>query len=146
MKLKCLHGFYLFEELKPGQVSDFSSLTGFELVPFGTKFTFAELQDIENYSLIGKSIGTFPATKTFAGEPWEVFEANNLVFNFASGLIVPIQTITSRAIIEQAGNRYISPGLLLAGSFTNTAQRVKSYTAHYSRDTQRWLYSEIDYV
>jgi hypothetical protein len=146
MKLKCLHGFYLFEETQVGQLSDYSSFTGFSLVRFRDKYTFADLEDIENYSLISKPILNYLATETFSGEPWEVFEQNSVVYDFTSGLIVPISSITTKAIVQQAGNRFVSPGLILAGSYTNTAQRVKGYSAFYSRDTQRWLYSEIEYV
>lgn len=146
MKLKCLHGFFLFEETQIGQLSDFVSLTGFSLAPFGRYYTFDDLADLEDYSIIGKPIGTFTALKTFAGKHWEVFEANEVVYDFSKGLILPIQSITTKAIVEQAGNRYISPGLILPGSYTVTGQRVKSYSAFFSRDTERWLYSEVEYV
>lgn len=146
MKVKCLHGFFIFEETQAGQVSDYLSLTGFPLVPWRSCFTFDTLATLKDYALQGVLYGDLPAVKTYEGEPWEIFEANNFVFNFALGLIVPIATITLSVKIELAGNYYISSGLILPGSVVSNGKRVKNYSGFYSRDTQRWVYSEVDYV
>ena len=146
MKLKCLHGYFLFEETSAGQLSDFVSLTGFDLVPKGNKYTFADLEEAPEYSITAKPFLDFPAIATYEGEPWEVFEANGVVYNFALGLVVPIQSVIQRANVELAGNRYISSGLILPGSLTLKGERVKNYSAWWSRNTLRWLYSEVEYV
>jgi len=146
MRLNCLHGFFIFQETKVGQVSDFMSLTGLSLVPWRDAYTFEALVDAPNFSLAGKTMLEHPATKTFAGEPWEVFEANEVVYNFDTGLVVPIASITQRVVIQLAGNRFISNGLILPGSLTDDGDRVKDYSAWFSRDTLRWLYSGVSYV
>ena len=146
MRVKCLHGFFIFEELRIGQVSDFMEMSGLVLSPWRNYFTFEALAASENYSLQGSLYGQIVATKTFAGEPWEVFEANQIVYDFVTGLVVPIAAITQSVRLEVAGNRFISPGLILPGSITRTGSRIKNYSGFYSRDTKRWLYSEVDYV
>lgn len=150
MKLRCLHGFFIFEETRPAQVSDFMRYTGLELEPKGPYFTFKDLVDAPEFSITGKpiEIGSvpLPALATFAGEPWEVLEANGYVYNFQLGLLQPIASVTQIISISDGGNRYVSPGIILPGSLTVEGKRVKDYAAHFSRDTKRFLYSEVSYV
>ena len=146
MRIKCLHGYFIFEETKVGQISDFMSRFGFELVPVKSYYTFADLQDAPRYSLAGGTLLDAPAITTFEGEPWEVFEANSVVYDFANGLVLPISSILQATKVSLAGNRFVSPGLILPGSTTAGGKRVKDYSAWYSRDTLRFLYSEVTYV
>lgn len=146
MRLRCIHGYFIFQETKVGQIADYMSLTGLSLVSRDDYFTFESLQEAPEYSLAGKSYLGVPAIATYEGNPWEVFEENGLVYNFATDLVVPISTIVQKTIINLAGNRYTSPGLILPGSLTDEGLRVKGYAAWYSRDRQSWLYTEVDYV
>lgn len=146
MKVKCQHGYFTFSEIKVSQVYDFCFLTGAVLVPKYFGYTFEDLKDAPNYSIAGAPLLNLVATQTFAGEPWEVFEANGVVYNFVTGLLVPLVSITEVISIDDAGNRAISSGLIIPGSLTALGQRVKNYSAWFSRDTARWLYSEVEYV
>lgn len=150
MKIRCLHGYFIFEETKVAQASDFMRFTGCEIVPKGQHFTFADLEDAPEFSIIGKPIeiglAPLPATADFSGEPWEVFEANQMVYNFSTGLLQPILSVTQIVSVDDGGNRFVSPGLILPGSLTVGGKRVKDYAAWFSRDTQRFLYSEVSYV
>lgn len=147
MRVKCLHGYFLFEETKVGQVSDFMSRTGLSLVPVGTRYTFEALVDAPKYSLAGKALlGGFTAIETFEGEPWEVFEANGVIFDFGTDTVKPITAITQRTSVKLAGNRFVSPGLILPGTLTEEGKRVRDYAAWFSRDRLTWLYSEVGYV
>lgn len=146
MKIRCIHGYFIFEETKVGQLSDFMSRFGFELVSVGPYYTFSDIALAPRHSLAGLDLLGVPAIATFEGEPWEVFEENSMVYDFSSGFVVPISTITQTTKIDQAGNRFVSPGLILPGSVTADGSRVKDYSAWYSRDTLRFLYSEVSYV
>lgn len=146
MKIKCLHGYFIFEETAVGQISDFCSLTGLELSPKNNYYTFTDLLDAPNYSIEGAALMDTVSRETFEGEPWDVFEANSVVYNFQTGLVELIETITNIVKIELAGNRYITPGLILPGSRTSDGEQVKNYSAYFSRQTLRWLYSEVEYV
>lgn len=145
MKIKCLHGFFIFEETSIGQVSDFVRRFGFSIVPYAGRYTFESIAEAPNYSIKGKTILGNVALKNFEGEPWEVFEKNELVYDFLNDIVVPISSIIQETQVIQAGNRFVSPGLILPGSSTD-AGRVKDYSAWYSRDTLRFLYSEVSYV
>lgn len=146
MKLRCMHGFFIFEEVKVGEVSAFASYTGLLLAPKGPYFTFEALANAPDYSIKGKALLGFTATKTFAGNPWEVFEANGVIYDFTSGTLKPIGSITQKTKINLAGNRFTSPGLILPGSVTDDGKRVKDYAAHFSKERLTWLYSEVSYV
>ena len=67
MKIKCLHGYFIFEETKLGQVSHFMSLFGLGLVPKQDYYTFTDLEDAPDYSVIGGDYLGAVATKTFEG-------------------------------------------------------------------------------
>lgn len=150
MKIKCKHGFYIFEETNPAQMSDFMRYSDLEIVPRGTIFTFKDLELAPEFSIIGKPIeigsSPLPAVADFAGEPWEVLEANQMVYDFTTGLLRPIDSITRIVSIDDGSNRFIAQGLILSGSLTVEGKRVKDYAAHFSRTTQRFLYSEVTYV
>lgn len=146
MKVDCLHGFFIFRETRVGQVSDFMSLTGLSLVKWRDAYTFEGIEEAPDFSIKGKPILGVPATATFTGEPWEVFEENGIVYDFGKGLVLPITGIAQLVKINLAGNRFTSSGLILPGSLTVDGKRVKDYSAWFSRDTLRWLYSAVDYV
>lgn len=146
MKVKCLHGYFLFEETKIGQVSDFMAYTGFSIVPVQKHFTFEALQEAPVYSLLNKPVLGVPAIKTFQGEPWEVFEANGLVFDFTTNRVRKIEDINLTTQIKAAGNRWVSPGLILPGSINQDGDVVRDFSGFFSRDTLKWVYTEVSYV
>ena len=146
MKIKCLHGYFIFEETGVGQVAAFMAYSKLELVRRGPVFVLSALEDAPRYSIKGKDLLGFTATATFEGEPWEVFEANGVVWDFLDEQIKPIASITNQVSIKQVGAYFHSNGLILPGSLTDEAQRVKAYAAWFSMNRQRFLYSEVSYV
>lgn len=146
MKIKCLHGFYIFEETSIGQVSDFMRRTGLSIVPWKNKFTFEFISEMPEFSLKNKSILNKVASANFEGSPWEIFEANGLIYNFNTGMLQEISTVNQNINISVAGNRLLTNGLILPGSITDDGERVKDYSAWFSRSTLRFQYSEVSYV
>lgn len=143
MKVECIRGYFKFSETQPGQLSRFMSLYGLEIERSGDHFTFADLVGAPDYSLAGGTFLGIPTTETFEGEPWEVMEANGLVYNFNTGLIVPALSITSIAKLEQAGNYYISNGMIVPGSIMEDGSRVTDYSAFFIWDRSNFKYSEV---
>lgn len=146
MRIVCRHGYFTFQELRVGQVSDFMSRYGLSIVSKGNEFTFADLESAPKYSLKNKMLMGNIALENFEGEPWQVFEKNKLVYDFDLGLVVPISSITQVVNIDESGNKFTSPGLIKPGSTTAGGQRVKDYSTWFSRDTLTFLYSEVAYV
>lgn len=145
MKVKCIHGYFIFDEILVGEISDFSSRYGLTIVPSYDHFTFEFLEDAPKYSIEGGEYLGATAIATFEGEPWEVMRANGLVYDFTSGAVVPISTITQRASVNAAGRYYISNGLIIPGSLTDEGERVTDYSAHYSNAQLNFRYSEVTY-
>ncbi len=85
-------------------------------------------------------------SQTFAGPPWEVFRQNAVVYNFNTGLLVPLASITQLLDIDAAGNYFLSPGLILPGSLMDGGSRVTDYAAWFSTDTMKFKYSEVTSV
>jgi hypothetical protein len=73
-----------------------------------------------------------------------LFEENAVVFNFLTGLVVPMATITQTVKLSQAGNKYIANGLFLPGSLLPDGKRIKSYSGYFSWDTLNFNYSEVE--
>lgn len=146
MKVNCRHGFFIFEESSPGQVSNFMNLYGLDLTAWGpSNFTFSDLAAAPDYSLVTKELIDRPAIVTFSGEPWQVFEANGFVYDFNLGNMVPISSVVNQVRLQEAGNYYVSNGLILPGSLTVDGDRIKSY-AGFESTPNRWLYSEVTFV
>jgi hypothetical protein len=122
------------------------SLYGLELESKNGYFTFSELIDAPDFSIKGMAYLNTTALVNYAGTPWEVFEANGFAFNYDTGLVVPIASITKTVEIQASGDHYISAGLILPGSLTSTGQRVKSYMGWFIDDRLKFKYSEVTFV
>lgn len=146
MRVKCLHGYFIFEETALGQVSDFISYSGLPIEPKDNYYTFQKLLNFPQYSIKGKDLLGFTALKTFEGKPWEILEANELVYDFTLDQIRLISSVTQNVLIRKSGNRFVSNGLILPGSLTAEGERVRDYAAWFSRDRLSFLYSEVGYV
>jgi hypothetical protein len=146
MKINCHHGFFVFIESRAGEVSDFISLYDLDIIRKGDRFIFADLEDAPDYSIKGAPLLNTIAIKTFAGEPWEVLRENEMIYDFNTGLLVPLTSVTQTAKIDAAGNFYVSPGLILPGSLTDEGLRVTDYAAWFSTDTMKFKYSEVTSV
>jgi hypothetical protein len=146
MQINCLHGYFIFRENRAGEISDFMSLfSGLELVAKDDYFTFAALASSPDYSVEGATYLGATAIKTFEGKPWEVLKQNRLVYNFNSGAIIGIDTVTQRVEIASAANYFLSPGLILPGSVRTDGSRVTDYAAWYLFDSNKFKYSEVTY-
>lgn len=145
MKVRCDHGYFFFEEERAGELSRFASVYGFELVAKDTYYTFAALMEAPDFSLTAVPYLGVPALKVYAGKPWEVMRENGLVYNFTLGRVVPIQSVTSRAVVQNAGLYRIADGLLLPGSIGDGGLRVTEYTAHLVWDSSKFRYTEVNY-
>lgn len=145
MRVRCLHGYFIFQEMRPEQIADFTQRTGLTLASVDDYYTFDFIKEAPEFSLLGKPIFGVPAIKTFEGKPWEVFEQNKLVYDFTKGLVVPILSIVRPVTISQSGNKFVSSGLIQPGSLTAGGNRVTDYSAWFSRDKLSWNYSEVTY-
>lgn len=143
MKIKCVHGYFIFEEASAGEISKFSSIYGFEITRRNDHYTFDFLKDIPDYTIVGNLFLGVPAIKTCEGDPWYLMQQNQVVYNFITNLVQNINTITVRADISKTANYYISSGLVLPASFTDEGVRVTDYTAWHFSDSAKFKYTDI---
>jgi hypothetical protein len=143
MKVSCQHGFFKFWEAKAGQISDFISTYGFDLISENDYFTFSFLSDAPKYSIAGGEYLGALATKTFEGEPWEVMRENNLVYDFNLDKVVLIETIIQPVQLKTTDRYILADGMILPGSLTDAGERVTDYAAFYLFDSVKFKYSEV---
>lgn len=146
MKIDCINGFFIFRELRVGQVSDFMRYSGLTLVKWRDAYTFEGLENVPEYSQAGAPFLNLVASETYQGEPWELFDQNAVCFNYLTGLIVPFLSVAQNIKISTAGNKYVSNGLILPGSILPNGKKVKTYSGYFSRDTLNFNYSEVESV
>lgn len=146
MLIRCVHGYFFFEESAVGQLSRLASLLSLSLAPNKDHFTFTDLLNAPDHSLKNSTYLGATAIKNFEGKPWEVMKANGLVYNFQTGKVVTLTSITQRVVLNQSNNYFFSNGLILPGSLTDGGKRVTDYSAWYSFADSSFRYSEVTLV
>ncbi len=146
MKIKCIHGFFKIWPDSSSEVSRFINNYGLILTTRDWYFTFPPLASAKNYSLVGKTYVTFPATETFEGEPGEVMRKNKIVYDFSKGVTIPIASVLSKLQLENCGEYFLSSGLIIPGALTDDGKRVTDYTAHWDSSVNIFRYSEVAFV
>jgi hypothetical protein len=126
-----------------GEISDFISLFGFDLVSEKDYYTFSTLQDAPRYSIAGGLYLGAPAIVTYEGEPWEVMEANSLVYDYDEDKVISILTVTDILKLKETNRYFIADGMILPGSLTEDGSRVTDYSAFY--DSNKFEYSEVTF-
>jgi hypothetical protein len=145
--VNCLHGFFIFREDRTGELSEFMSIfEGLVLVPWRDAYTFEALAEAPDFSIEDSTYLGAQAIATFEGEPWEIMKENELVYDFTSGEVVPLESVVQRVEIQSTANYLLSNGLILPGSIMEDGSRVTDYAARYSFDTARFKYSEVTSV
>lgn len=144
MRIRCVHGYFKFEEDFSGEIARFVNMYDMEIVSTEEGYyTFPFLLDAEMYALAGKPYLGVVATKTYEGNPWEIMRENNLVYDPSRDIVVPIETITDSLVIEETDTYYISRGLIIPGSLSKLGERVTHFSGRYIWDSNSFRYSEI---
>lgn len=145
LKINCLHGFFIFEESEPGQISRFTTLFGLSFARWREAFTFENLENAPTFAISGQKYLNAAVDLTFAGEPWDIMKANGLVYNFGTGELIKKSEVKTLINLEQSGAYWLSSGLILPGSLLKDGRKIHSYNAHFSFNTLRFRYSGVDY-
>jgi hypothetical protein len=114
MKIRCIHGYFQFQETKAGELSEFIGLfPNHDFVSVDDYFTFSFLSDVPTHSIPGADFKGLPAVETFEGKPWEVMRVNEFVYDFNNNLMVPINAVVQSVKIQVASNYLLASGLIL---------------------------------
>lgn len=145
MKIRCDHGFFRFYEEYSGEASDFMFKYEVELEVKDNYFTFKQIAGAMDYSLFNKPYLSSIANKTFQGKPWEVFKANKFTFDFLLGLVIPIDSVTYEARLDNAGNVYKSLALIVPGTIDQSGNRIISYLCFFNSNRSTYTYSGVEF-
>jgi hypothetical protein len=144
MKITCIHGYFIFEESEPGEIGRFSSVYGVELAASGLGYyTFPFLLDAPKYSLIGKTYLNLMAVAMFEGEPWDILEANEFVYDLGSGDLSTLLLIVSPITLRASDFYYVSNSLIQPGSRLPSGQRIMDYTCWFDWSISSFKYTDI---
>lgn len=130
MKVICQSGFLKFYPKNSSEVSDFNTYFSKSLIRNGDHWTFPALAALPDYSIKGRPFADLVAIETIEGEPWQVMQANGLVYDLTLDAIVPKQTIISEVQLPQTGSYYTADvPLVQPGAFVAFGVQVMSYHA-----------------
>jgi hypothetical protein len=146
MIIRCIHGYFICYEQRTTEIAKFNTLFGSDLVPCQDYYTFQLLYEAKSYSLAGLPYLGTNATVNYEGSPWDVMAANGLIYNFESGHLVPILSITTKVDPKQARGYQFTTGLILPGSVDSQLNRISGYQAQFDFEFSRFDYTSIDYV
>ena len=144
MRILCRHGHFSFYPRDAEDISRFCDLFDEELVRVDDFYTFSYLEDVPNYSLLGKTFLGLPATATFEGQPWDVMKENGYVYSLALKLVVPKVSIVNVIRLELVDNFWtLDNPIIQPASLNPVGQRIMSYDAQYFRETSQLRVSEV---
>lgn len=147
MRILCRHGHFSFYPRDAEDISRFCDMFDEELIRVDDFYTFSFLEDVPNYSLLGKTFLGLPATVTFEGLPWDVMKENGYVYNLALKTLVPKVSIVSVIRLELVDNFWtVDNPIIQPGSLNPVGQRIMSYDARYYRETSQLKISEVQLV
>jgi hypothetical protein len=146
MKIESRHGYFIFEEETAGEIGRFSSVYGLELVSVEDYFTFDDLSEADEYSLIGKPFLDFPAIARFEGAPWEIMRANAVIYDIELGILKPVVSVISQISLQQSDFYYVSNSLIQPGSILNSGQRIVDFKCWYDWRVSTFKYTELGFL
>lgn len=147
MRLICRHGHFAFYPRDEEDISKFASYYDLEVVRVQDFYTFADLVDAKDYSLAGLAYLNLTATKTYEGNPWDIFRENNFVYDLVEEELALKTSVKTIVDLPATDNYFISPvPLIQPGSFDKAGNRILSYDAEFIQDTFQLKVREFSYV
>jgi len=132
MRVLCRHGHIAFFPRDPSEISRFMSIYKVTLQRVDDFYTFDGIAAAKDYSLENHSYLNLTATKTYEGSPWEVFKANNFVYDLSTNLLVLKNSVKLKISLPLVGNYYLAPNpIIQPGSVFSGGSRIMSYDGEY---------------
>lgn len=97
MKIFCQHGFYTFTPETMDDQAYFEAATGYKLVRFGDRLTFAPLAALSGVSICGQDFGGLTAKVNYCGTAAEVMRSNGFVFDLKTQKLAALESVTQTA-------------------------------------------------
>lgn len=146
MRVLCRHGHFAFYPRTTAELSNFISYYGTPLTRVSDYYTFDAVAAAKDYSLEGHSYLNLTASATFEGNPWDVFKANNFVYDLTTNLLVLKTAIKLKVSLPLSGKYYLSPNPILPpGSVFSGGDKIMSYDGEYEEGFHQLKILGFDY-
>lgn len=127
MRINCENGYYSFYPEMKTDLYLFVNYLGIELVWNGDHYTYPLLKTLPEYVIKPFPYGGFPSTETYEGTPKEIMKQLDLVYNLATGFLVPAETIILSAKLYSLNKNWISEtSMIQAGTIVGSG-RIRSF-------------------
>ncbi len=132
MRVLCRSGHFAFYPRDASELSRYMSLYKVTLVAVDDYYTFEGISAAKSYSLEGHAYLNLTATKTHEGKPWEVFKANNFVYDLSTDSLVLKTAVRGKLSLPLSGDFYVAPNpTIQPGSVFSGGNRIMSYDGEY---------------
>jgi hypothetical protein len=146
MRVLCRSGHLAFFPNDASEVSRFMSIYKVNLVRVDNFYTFNGIASAKDYSLENHNYLNLKASKTFEGNPWDVFKANNFVYDLTSNLLILKTAVKAKVELPLVGDYYLSPNpVLQPGSVFKGGSKIMSYDGEYILNFYQLLIRQFDY-
>lgn len=146
MRVLCRSGHIAFFPRDASEISRFMSIYKVTLVRVNNFYTFDGIAAAKDYALENHSYLNLTASKTFEGEAWEIFKANNFVYDLTTNLLVLKTAVKAKVSLPLSGDYYISPNpVLQPGSVFSGGNKVMSYDGEYDDNFYQLKIRGFDY-
>lgn len=146
MKITCINGYFIFKEDRSGEIARFNSMYAQDLISVYDYYTFKMLAEFPKYSIAGKPLLGVPAIATFEGKPWDILEANKMVYDFSARKVMPILKVMDRVDPKRQYDNWSFDGLIKAGSKDPYWNIISGYNCVLNLEKFQFFYSDLFYA
>lgn len=139
MRIECENGYYSFYPEKQTDLYLFVNYLGIELVKKGDHYTYPLLSTLPNYVISPTPYGGFPSQYSFEGTPKEIMKEFDLVYNLATGILVPAESIAINAKLKSLAKNWISETAMIQSGTIIGSGRIRSYDAVFDFDMRKTI-------
>ena len=120
MKVICETGYFRFYPENASEIAMFENLFNRELVAVDDYYTFAQLAELDDYSIMGQNYGGMPAKVNYAGRVVDVFRENALKYNIVKD---KIESNDKLEVVGESANNYVWVVTGIAPAFAQLRDR-----------------------
>lgn len=137
MKINCENGYYSFYPELQRDLYLFTNFLGIELVWNIDHYTYPLLKDLKNYVISPNPYGSFPTPYPFEGTPKQIMKEFDLVYNLATGTLVPFSSVVLSGRLTSLGPNWMSERAMIQSGMFIGSGKIRSYDGVFDFDTRR---------
>lgn len=139
MRINCESGYYSFYPDRQEDLYWLVNYLGIELVWNVDHYTYPTLASLKKYVISPQLYGGFPSSKTFEGTPKEIMKELNLVYNLATGLLVPKESIILSGKLVSLRTKWMSERSMIQSGMIIGSGRITSFDGLFDFDLRKTI-------